>query len=110
MILTQHRVSQGKRSQPHQASFIGYQVPLFEDSQVTMALTPAKAMEAFDHVVNVVFQVPKEGLLYKALEKSGDTDIRDMISLKNPDINSLTYDRSDTDQDIPISRGDKNLL
>jgi len=40
-----------------------------------MALTPAKVMDAFDHVVNVVFQVSKEGPLYKALEKSGETDM-----------------------------------
>ena len=47
-----------------------------------MALTRAKAKEAFDYVVNVVFQVSKEGPLYKALEKPGHTDIRDMISLR----------------------------
>jgi len=75
-----------------------------------MALTRAKAREAFDYVVNVVFQVSKEGPLYRALEKSGDTDIRDMISLRNPDIESLTYDRSDTEKGIPLMRGDKNLL
>jgi len=43
--------------------------PLFGNSQVTMALTPAKAMEAFHHVVNDVFQVQKEGPFYKALVK-----------------------------------------
>jgi len=75
-----------------------------------MALTRAKAREAFDYVVNVVFQVSKEGPLYKALEKSGDTDIRDMISLRDPDIDSLTYDRNDTDKNIPLTRTDKNLL
>ncbi len=92
-----------------QARFIGYQVPL-GDSQVTMALTRAKAKEAFDYVVNVVFQVPKEGPLYKALEESGDSDIRDMITLRACDIDSLTYDRNDTDKNIPLTRNDKNLL
>ncbi len=52
--------------------------------------------EAFKHILNVVFQVPKEGSLYKALEKSGDNDIMAMISLHDCDIDSLTYDRSDT--------------
>jgi len=59
-------------------------IPKFPSSwgfQVTMALTPAKAKEAFDHVVNVIFQVPKGGLLYKALMKSGDNDIMAMIIL-----------------------------
>jgi len=75
-----------------------------------MALTPAKAMKAFDHVVNVVFQVPKEGPLYKALVKSGDNDIMAMIALHYSDIDSLTYDRSDTVKDTPLTRIDKNLI
>jgi len=75
-----------------------------------MALTCAKAKEAFDCMVNVVFQVPKEGPLYKALEKSGDTDIRDMNLLRDADIDSLTYDRSLTDKDVPLSMSDKSLL
>jgi len=55
-----------------------------------MAVTCTKAAVAFNHVLNMVFQVAKEGALYKALEKSGDTVIRDMISLSDTDIDSLT--------------------
>jgi len=62
------------------------------------------------HIVNVVFQVPMEGPLYIALEKSGDNDVMAMISLHDCDIDSLTYDRSDTKKDVPLSRGDKNFL
>jgi len=40
-----------------------------------MALTCTKAKEAFDYVVNVVLQVPKESPIYKALEKSGNNNI-----------------------------------
>ena len=69
-----------------------------------------KDMEAFDHLLNVVFRVPKDGPLYKALMKSGDTDIRDILSLNGTDIDSLTYDRSDTEKDIPLSRWDKVLI
>ena len=75
-----------------------------------MPLTRAKAAAAFDHVLNVVFEVPKDGPLYKALMKSGDTDIRDTISLSEADIDSLTYDKSDTETDVPLSRRDKVLL
>jgi len=56
------------------------------------------------------FKIPKEGPLYKALEKSGDNDIMAMITLCDCDIDSLTYDRSDTEKDVPLSRVDKNLL
>jgi len=72
-----------------------------------MALICAKAKEAFDYVMSVVFQVPKEGLLYKALENSGDTDI---ISHNDADIESLTYDRSSTDKDVSLYISDKSLL
>jgi len=75
-----------------------------------MPLTQTKDMEAFDHLLNVVFRVSKDGPLYKALMKSGDTDIRDILSLDQTDIDSLTYDRSDTEKDIPLSRWDKVLI
>jgi len=70
-----------------------------------MPLTQRKVTEAFDHLLNVVFRVPKNGPLYKALMKSGDTDIRDILSLSETDIDSLIYDRSETEKDIPLSRG-----
>jgi len=75
-----------------------------------MSLTQTKDMEAFNHLLNVVFRVPKDGPLYNALKKSGDTDIRDIILLDEADIDSLTYDRSDTEKDIPLSRWDKALI
>ncbi len=80
----------------------------FGDSQVTMSLTCVKAKEAFDHVV--VFQAAKEESLYKALKKLGDNAIMAMITFHDCDIDSLTYDRSDTEKDIPLTRGDKILL
>jgi len=75
-----------------------------------MPLTETKVMAAFEHVLNVVFGVPKDGPLYKALVQSGDTDIRDIISLDDADINSLTYDESDTETDVLLSRHDKAHL
>jgi len=73
-------------------------------------MTQPKDLEAFDHLLNVVFRVPKDGPLYKALMKSGDTDIMDILSLDEADIDSLTYDRSDTEKDMPLSRWNKVLL
>jgi len=75
-----------------------------------MTLTKAKTTEAFNHLLNVVFRVPKDGPLYKALMKSGDTDIRDILSLSETDIDLLTYDRSNIEKDIPLSRWDKALI
>jgi len=48
-----------------------------------MPLTRTKVTTAFDHVLTVVFGVPKDGPLYKALVKSGDIDMRDVISLSD---------------------------
>ena len=75
-----------------------------------MPLTQTKDMEAFDYLLNVVFSVPKDRPLYKALMKSGDMDIRDILLLDQTDIDSLTYDRSDTEKDVPLSRWDKVLI
>ena len=75
-----------------------------------MPLTQTKVTEVFDHLLNVVFRVPKDGPLYKALMKSGDMDIRDILWLDQTDIDSLTYDRSDTEKNIPLSRWDKVLI
>jgi len=72
--------------------------------------TTRSKTEAFKHIVNNVFQVPNDGPLYKALEKSGDNDVMAMISLRDCDIDTLTFDRSDTEKNVPLSRGDKNLL
>jgi len=47
------------------------------------AIDYPKAAGAFNHIVNVVFQVPDEGLLYKVLEKSGENDIRKMVLLSD---------------------------
>jgi len=69
-----------------------------------------KAKEAFDHVLNVVFQVLKDGSLYQTLVKSGDMDIQVTISFNEADIDFLTYDKSETKKDIPLSRHDKSLL
>ena len=66
-----------------------------------MPLARTKKTVAFDHVLNVVFGVLKDDPLYKALEKSGDTDIRDIISLDKTDIGSLTYDKSATEKIFP---------
>jgi len=75
-----------------------------------MPLTRTKVTAAFDHVLSVVFVVPKDGPLYKTLVKSGDIDMRDVISLNEPDIDSLTYNKSDSKTNIPLPRHEKVLL
>jgi len=45
-----------------------------------------------------------------ALRKSGDDDIRTMDSLNDMAIDSLTFDRSDIETDVPLLRSQKDLL
>jgi len=45
-----------------------------------------------------------------ALRKSGDDDIRTMDSLNDMAIDSLTFDRSDIETDVPLPRSQKDLL
>jgi len=72
-------------------SFVGTAEPdTYQTDVFKMPLTQTKDMEAFDHLLNAVFRVPKDGPLYKALIKSGDTAIRDIITLDETDIDSLT--------------------
>jgi len=75
-----------------------------------MALTRAMATEAFNHVLSAVFRVPKDGPLMNALVKSGDGDIVTMLSLNATDIDSLTYDKSETEKDIPLPQNQRSLL
>jgi len=42
--------------------------------------------------------------------KPGETDMKDVISLRKPDIDSLKYDKSNTEIDISLSRHEKVLL
>jgi len=51
-----------------------------------MPWTYANAAEAINHVMYSVFQVTKDELLYKALEKSEDNNIRNMVLPRDADM------------------------
>jgi len=69
-----------------------------------MPLTRAKAIEAFKHVLTNVHEVSEDGPLSKALHGAGYDDICTMGILCDQDIDSLTFDRSNTEKDIPLSK------
>jgi len=69
-----------------------------------MLLDGTNLWEAFDYMVNVVLQVLNESPIYLALEKSGDNNIMAMITLHDCDIDSLTYDKNNTEQDTPSQK------
>jgi len=75
-----------------------------------MPLTKSKAIEAFTHVLNNVFEAPSDGPLAKALEHAGYSNIWDLVTLWDEDIELLTYDKSDKEKDVPLGRAHQSLL
>jgi len=75
-----------------------------------MPLTKSKAIEAFVHVMDNVFEAPADGPLSKALKHAGYGNIWDMITLRDEDIESLTYDKSPMEKDVPLGRAYQSLL
>ncbi len=68
-----------------------------------MPLTKSKAMEFFVHVLDNVFEAPADGPLSKALEHAGYSNIWDLITLRDEDIESLTYDK-ETEMECPFGK------
>jgi len=74
-----------------------------------MPLTKSKATEAFIHILDNVFEAPADGPLSKAFEHSGYSNIWDLITLTDDDIESLTYD-SDKQKEVPLGRAYQSML
>jgi len=75
-----------------------------------MPLTRAKAIEAFKHILSNVLKVPEDGPLSQALEKAGYDDIWALVTLSDEDIDSLTFDQSNKEKDIPLGKAHQSLL
>jgi len=74
-----------------------------------MPLTKSKAIEAFKHVLDNVFEVPEDGPLSISLENAGYNNSWDLITLCDEDIELLTYDK-ENEKDIPLGRAYQSLL
>jgi len=46
----------------------------------------------------------------KVLGEAGDNDIRSLVSISDTDIDSLTYNMSETEKDVFLSRREQNHL
>jgi len=75
-----------------------------------MPLTKTKAIAAFKHIVSNVFEAPDDGPLSKALEHAGYDNIWALITLRDEDIEALTFDKSATEKDVPLGRAHQSLL
>jgi len=67
-----------------------------------MALIKTKAIVAFKHVLNNVFEVPEDGPLAKALAQAGYDNIWTVVTLQDEDIEALTFDRSAMDKVLDL--------
>jgi len=75
-----------------------------------MPLTKSKAIEAFVHVLDNVFEAPADGPLSKALEHAGYSNIWDLVTLQDEDIKALTFDQSDKEKDVLLGRAHQSML
>ena len=75
-----------------------------------MPLTKTKAIAAFKHIVSNVFEAPDDGPLSKALEHAGYDNIWTLITLRDEDIEALTFDKSAMEKDVPLGRAHQSLL
>jgi len=67
-------------------------------------------MDPLEHVVTVVFKQPKDGQLAKALERAGISEVFDVLTLNQPERDSLTYLSDDGTTPSPLSTGHKGML
>ena len=69
-----------------------------------------QAKAAFDHVLHSVLGKDNASALTRGLLKAGVDDICLLVNMEDSTISTLTYDRSEAEKDIPVPKGDKNLL
>jgi len=77
-----------------------------------MPLTHGKAKEAFDHVVMFILKLLRKSHSKRPCRSQGigNNDIKSMVSISDTDIDSLTYDKSEMEKDVFLSRRDKSLI
>ena len=74
-----------------------------------MVLSRQQAQVAFNHVLDNVLGHGDNTPLKTALVNSGISDIEDFITLDDTTVDSLSYDRSPTDTNVPLNLGNRNL-
>ena len=75
-----------------------------------MVSTRREAQEAFNHVLDVVLVRKDDSPLKKALVSEGISDMFSLVTVDFDAIDTLTYDKSDAEKNVPLTRGDKGLL
>jgi len=75
-----------------------------------MPLTWTGAVEAFKHILSNVLEAPEDGPLAKALQSAGYDDVWSLVTMSDADIDSLTFDRSEKEKNIPLGRAHQALL
>jgi len=76
----------------------------------SMPLTRAKVIEAFNHILSNFLKVSKDGPMSQALEKAGYDDIWGLVALSDEDIDSLTFNLSNKEKNIPLGEAHQSLL
>ena len=75
-----------------------------------MVFTRPQAKEAFTHVFDNVLGKNDTSALKQSLVAEGIEDIFSLCTIDNAFIDALAYEKSPTETDVKINRGDKSLL
>ena len=75
-----------------------------------MVFTRPQARAAFNHVLDNVLGQDDQSPLKQSLIAQGIEDIFYLCTIENDSINALVYDRSATETDVPVNKGDRSLL
>ena len=74
-----------------------------------MVFTRAEANAAFSHVITVVLCETETGTIASALKENGYTDIRNLMSIRPSDIETLSYITIDGTQKA-LNKGEQGLI
>ena len=77
---------------------------------MVVMITHDEAKAAYNHVMDNVLGKDDSSGLKKALVGAGIENVFDLVNVDKTTIDNLVYDKSDTETNVPVARGDKNLV
>ena len=76
----------------------------------TSRLSRTQGKEILNHLMDHVLVRADDTPLKQSLKKAGIRNLMDLLTMPSQDIDSLTFDKSETEKDLPVLRSDKRLI
>ena len=75
-----------------------------------VSTTRSKSKDAFNHVLDNVFDKGDSSILKKSLKADGIEDILSLVTMEEEGIKALKYNKSVSEKNLPIPKGDQGLI